>query len=254
MAVLLCGVVLLTHESETPETLIVAIKSGAPSKRWQKAFELSNELNSSKPSVRSQSVMNEVIHILKEGDHYDAKTRGYMAVALAHFNAPEARAALRSVLGDESEDVRVYALWALANLGAAEAAADITPLLSSESAGVRKMAAYALGVVGSRAEAPALKVLLDDLVADVRWNSALALARLKDNAGEATLLKMLDRGSLDAQSVQEAEIESVMVNAARALALVRSRDAVGVLQNVSRTDRNLKVRQAALEALKVLNA
>ena len=37
MATLLCSVVLMTHEKETPESLLASIKTGAAGKRWQKA-------------------------------------------------------------------------------------------------------------------------------------------------------------------------------------------------------------------------
>ena len=85
MAVLLCTVVLLTREVETPETLISAIKTGAPSKRWQKAFELANEIHQGRGLIRQTGVMKEIIHILNDRAGYDAKTRAYMAVALSHF-------------------------------------------------------------------------------------------------------------------------------------------------------------------------
>ena len=60
MAVLLCSVVLLTNEKETPESLILAIKSGSPGRRWQKAFELSNELNKKTNSVGRDSLLKEM--------------------------------------------------------------------------------------------------------------------------------------------------------------------------------------------------
>ena len=72
MAVLLCTVVLLTREAETPESLITAIKTGSASKRWQKAFELSNELNQGRGMIRTSGVMKEVIHILRDRAEYDA--------------------------------------------------------------------------------------------------------------------------------------------------------------------------------------
>jgi hypothetical protein len=63
MAILLCTVVFLTHEEQNPETLITAIKTGSPSKRWQKAFELSNELNRSAENLRQTGLIN----IIKAG-------------------------------------------------------------------------------------------------------------------------------------------------------------------------------------------
>ena len=114
MAVLLCSVVLLTSEKDTPETLIGAIKSGSPSKRWQKAFELSNELNRMRgKGVRNDALRGEIVYILKDAADYDPKTRSYMAMALHHFDGPEPVSALREALGDESSDVRIPAIWSL---------------------------------------------------------------------------------------------------------------------------------------------
>ena len=157
MAVLLCTVILLTHEDETPESLITAIKTGSPSKRWQKAFELSNELNRGRGTIRSEGLIKEVIHILGDVNHYDAKTRSYMAMALSHFHRPEAREALRRALKDESEDVELYALWALGVQQAREVVPDILPFLRNESDQLRKMAVYVLGVLGSRETVPAIQ-------------------------------------------------------------------------------------------------
>src|SRR3989338_11213339 len=142
MAILLCSVVLLTHEEETPESLITAIKTGAPSKRWQKAFELSNELNRKQDGIRTQGVMREIIHILGDPDHYDAKTRSYMAIALSHFRDPEAMEALAKALKDESEDVVLYALWALGVIKAQPYAPELLTFLQSRNDQLRKTAVY----------------------------------------------------------------------------------------------------------------
>ena len=252
MAVLLCGVVLLTHERETPETLIAAIKTGTPSKRWQKAFELSNELNRNPEGLRGESVMREIIHVLKDGSHYDSKTRGYMALALAHFRQAEALSALRQSLADPADDIRVYALWALGSLGAVEAAPDLVPILKSESEPSRKMAVYVLGVLGNKALLPYIRPLLNDPSEEIRWNAALSMARLGSGEGLSVLKTMLDRESFSdgERSLPETEIEKIMINAAKGLALIPDAESIKILQSVSRSDKNLKVRQAALDALK----
>src|SRR3989338_2199043 len=113
MAVLLCSVVLLTKEEESPESLITAIKTGSQSKRWQKAFELSNELNRPGMSIRNEGVMKEIIFILQDSAGYDAKTRCYMAMALGHFRQAEAVTALKKALGDPDKTVVIYSLWSL---------------------------------------------------------------------------------------------------------------------------------------------
>ena len=251
MAALLCSVVFLTHEEETPETLITAIKTGSPSKRWQKAFELSNELNRHPEMIREKGVMGEILHIMSDADHYDAKTRSYMAMAASRFKEPEVIQAVRARLKVEEPEVQIALMWTLGNLNAKETSPDLFPLLAHENAEVRQYAAYVLGVLGDKFAVPKLKPLLEDPVADVSWNAALALARLKDDSGWKVLIKMLDRSSLGRNySMSKDQIEKVMTNAIRGLAEIRRPDSLPLLESLAQTDESLQVRQAALEAIR----
>lgn len=255
MAALLCAVVFLTHEEETPETLITAIKSGPPSKRWQKAFELSNELNAKRGMIRGSGVRREIAHILNDPVHYDAKTRSYMALALSRFEEPETVEILRRRLQEEEPEVQIHLMWALGNLDAKEAAGDIERFLVSENQDLRKVAAYVLGVLGDKNYVPDLKPLLQDPVPDVSWNAALSLARLGDGSGRDVLMKMLDRSVLASHySMPKEQIEKVMVNAIKGLAQIQDKESLSLLRTLSTTDESLKVRQAALEALKQIKA
>ncbi|HLD56414.1 MAG TPA: HEAT repeat domain-containing protein [Candidatus Omnitrophota bacterium] len=260
MAVLLSGIVLLTHEEETPETLITAIKTGAPSKRWQKAFELSNELNREGGLLRSAGIMNEVIHILNDKEHYDAQTRAYMAMALSRFRAPEAESALRKALSevDDSEDPKLtlFLIWGVGSFERPDSAHEISRFLESQHDDLRKAAAYVLGVLKNKEVIPTLERALEDSVIDVRWNAALSLARLGSSSGREILLQMVDRKHLNQVGAQravpllnEAETERVMVNAAKALGLIQDPEIRKTLEQLSKTDSNLKVRQAAMAAI-----
>lgn len=252
MAALLCTVVFLTHEEETPETLITAIKTGSPSKRWQKAFELSNELNRQPEMIRGEGIMNEIIHVLSDSGHYDAKTRSYMAMALARFKDDAAVEALRKRLKEEEPEVQIYILWALGSLKANQAAPDLFPLLSSKDPNVRKVAAYVLGVLGDKGAVEKLKPLVEDPVADVSWNAALSLARLGDDSGWDVLIKMLDRSILKKQySMPREQVETVMTNALKGLAELNRPEALPLLENLAESDESLKVRQAAIEAIQL---
>ena len=253
MALLLCTVVFLTNEEETPELLITAIKTGAPSKRWQKAFELSNELNRRAGTIRNEGVMKEVIHILKNTEHYDSKTRAYMSLALSQFKDPQAANALReSLINDTDPDVQIYLLWGLGVVQNREAVPDILPFLKSENPQIRKMAAYVLGILGNQQTVSALSPLLEDPVEDVRWNVSLSLARLGDNSGWEILAKMLDRSILSANGMNDGEVEKIMINAAKGIALTRRQESRPILETLSKEDKSLKVRQAAIEALAYL--
>jgi len=253
MAVLLCSVVLLTSEEETPESLITAIKTGSKSKRWQKAFELSNELYRSKGGLRDEGIMKEIIHILRDTDRYDQKTRAYMASALSHFNQPLAIAALRDALQETDRDVRLYALWSLGMLQAKEILPDLFDLLQGPDDALKKMAAYVLGVLGDERAIPYLKPLLKERIPDIRWNAALSLARLGDDSSKGVLMEMLDRETIASQpEISSSGIDHIMINATKGLALLGGPRSKGALEDLSKHDESLKVRQAAIEALRYL--
>lgn len=257
MAVLLCTVVLLTREDETPESLITAIKTGSPSKRWQKAFELSNELNQGRGMIRSGGVMKEVVFILNSRGEYDARTRAYMALALSRFDDPEAKVALRQALKEEPElDVQIHLLWALGTLRDSESVDLVLTFLGNEAAELRKTAAYVLGVLGQPEKSvPALRALLHDQVQDVRWNAALSLARLGSDAGYDEILNMTDRASLNAlETMNEAKAEEIITTAVKGLTLLKKPESAGILKGLSENDPSLKVRQAAFEALKAVHS
>lgn len=252
MAVLLCTVVLLTREVETPGSLIMAIKTGSPSKRWQKAFELSNEINQGRGMIRAEGVMKEVIHILKDRQEYDGQTRSYMAIALSRFTEPEVIPALREALANESDpEVQLHIIWGLGIQNAKEAVEDIRPYLKNEREDVRKMAVYMLGVLQDKKGIKPVEALLDDESRDVRWNAALSLARLGNGAGYTVLVKMLDRQTLkNYEGLPDSKIEEIMVNAIKGMALLGRSDSSILLHQLAKTDSSLKVRQAAIEALK----
>jgi HEAT repeat protein len=254
MAVLLCSVVLLTNEKETPETLIMAIKTGSPGKRWQKAFELSNELNKKTSSFGKDSLLKEIIHIFQDPVHYDSKTRAYMAIALSHFDDPRAVDVLTKALKNNDADIQIYALWALGSLQAKTSVEDCLPFLKSDNSELRKISAYVLGALGDRKTSVSLKPLLNDPVSDVRWNAALSLARLGDDSASEVLFKMLDRKSLILENnLSDEAAETIMVNAVKGLTLIGKADSIKILQELSRNDKSLKVRQVAIQSLELLS-
>jgi HEAT repeat protein len=108
-----------------------------------------------------------------------------------------------------------------------------------------------LGVVEAMS---ALEVLLDDAVADVRWNAALSLSRLGSDAGASVLLEMVDRRLIEqVPEITPAQAEEVMVEAIVALGVTGADEARPILENLAESDASLKVRQAAIEALKALS-
>lgn len=251
MAVFLCTVVLMTHEDQSPEALMASIRKTTPSKRWQKAFELSNEINRNPERAASSSLYKEMISIVKDKDNFDSKTRGYMAIALARFEKPEAEMALIQSLAQTNDvDYEAYAMWALGQMKSQRAASVIQNRLASDSADLRKVAAYVLGVVGGPDAVSPLLPLLTDASDEVQWNAALALSRLGNAKGEPILFEMLDRERLQKDfKMDERQIESAMINAMKGLSLIRSQDSNKILETLAKHDKNMKIRQQAIQTL-----
>jgi HEAT repeat protein len=124
---------------------------------------------------------------------------------------------------------------------------------------VRKIVVYALGALPGDEQLPTLQTAVTDSVPDVRWNAAVALARHGSHGGVGVLKQMLDRQYLEQNVKRTARPEDdidpvadVMISGLQAAAALRDPSLRASVQEISQQDRSLKVRQAALEALKVM--
>jgi HEAT repeat protein len=122
------------------------------------------------------------------------------------------------------------------------------------------MAVYALGALPGDAQLDVLRAALVDQVADVRWNAAVALARHGDAQSAGVIRQMLDRGYVEQQVTrdvrQDADVDpiaEVMISGLRAAAAIRDETLREPITALSQEDRSMKVRQAALEALKSMS-
>src|SRR5262249_49362671 len=133
--------------------------------------------------------------------------------------------------------------------------------------GIRKMVVYALGALPGDAQLRTLRTALQDSTADVRWNAAVALARHGNTDGVPVLRQMLDRTYVEQvvkqaraamreedirQDEDEDPIADVMISGLRAVATLKDESLKSSVEDLSKQDRSLKVRAAALEALKVM--
>jgi HEAT repeat protein len=139
-------------------------------------------------------------------------------------------------------------------------------LYGSTDAGVRKVVVFALGALPGDAQQPTLRAALNDSQPDVQWNAAIALARRGDAEGASVLGQMLDREYVSRVVTRSASPQSdedpvaeVMVGGLQAVAALASANrtpADGAMRDrvvaLSQGDRSMRVRQAALEALKVM--
>ena len=123
------------------------------------------------------------------------------------------------------------------------------------------MVVYALGALPGDGQLVTLRAALQDEAPDVRWNAAVALARHGDHDGVPVLRQMLDRPYVE-QTVKrdvradedQDPIADVMISGLRAAASLKDEALRNRIVELSESDRSMKVRQSALEALKYLGA
>jgi HEAT repeat protein len=179
----------------------------------------------------------------------------------AHFGDP---AALDRLLGflaladtdDPKGELRVPAMIALASLGDERAAAPIAKFLTHEDSFLRQSAAAALQGIPGETSRSALLGLLDDASLELRGQAAISLARLGDASGASVLRDLLDEQSYaaaraadprkfaTARSVHDARLEAV-----RALARLARAEDRELLQELSKSEADPDVREAAMLAL-----
>ena len=242
----------MTFDRRSPAEYLQEVKGGGPNRRWQAAFELSRSIGRIPPGPERSALAAETLRIfetLSRSRPEDVPVRRYLVLVLGKLADPAAVPALLAAAKDPDPETRLYAVWALGALADPRALATVLESSQSEDAGVRKMAAYVLGRLGRKEAIPRLRVLIEDPATDVRWNAAIALASLGDPSGLPVLRAMIDHASLARQPLTGDQVEAAMINALKALALLRDPESFPLIQKVAQNDPNLRVRDAARRAL-----
>lgn len=244
---------LMTFERRSPADYLQEVRGGGANRRWQAAFELSRSIGRIPPGPERNALAEETLRVFQGFSARrpeDVPVRRYLVLVLGKLQEKSAVPVLREAARDADPETRLYAVWALGMLGDRGALESVVESSLSEDPGARKMAAYVLGKLGDIRAIPRLRVLLEDRVADVRWNAAIALASLGDRSGVDVLRSMIDRSALARQAgLTSEQSEVAMVNALKALALLKDTASVGLIERVAREDPNLRVREAARQTL-----
>lgn len=257
MVVLLCVAVFIgfgwiAYDHQTTSDYLNDLRSGWRPRRAQAAYELSKILIADPSALDGDpAARTELRSLFEQADQGEMKR--YLALVLGYTRDRESTPLLIEAVSDDDSETRIYALMALGVLGDPGSESTLIEALGDPDPGIRKTAAHALGELGAESAGPPLETLLGDPVADVRWNAALSLSRLGSEAGVPVLLEMVDRNLIgQVPEITPAQAEDVMVGAIVALGISGQAGARPVLEKLAQNDPSLKVRQAALEALKVL--
>jgi HEAT repeat protein len=251
----------LLADDRKPQDYLAEVRNGGSDRRWPAAYELSRLM--ADPKVRAdRTLAPELVKAFVAAKDDDSRVRQYLALAIGRLDPPlpaEAVAELTRTLSSSDGEARISAIWALGSSGDPSVVPTLQPLYQSDDAGVRKMVVYALGALPGDAQIVTLRTALQDSTADVRWNAAVALARKGSHDGVPVLRQMLDRDFVERAVTREVRqdedrdpIADVMISGLRAAATLRDGALRPAVAALSESDRSMKVRQAALEALKVM--
>jgi HEAT repeat protein len=251
----------LLANDRTPQEYLSEVRNGGSDRRWPAAYELSRLMGD--PKVRAdRTLAPALVKAFEAAKDDDPHVRQYLALAIGRLDPPlppDAIADLKNALASTDGESRVSAIWALGSSGDASVVATLQPLAASEDKGIRKMVVYALGALPGTAQVATLRAALQDVEPDVRWNAAVALSRKGNHDGVAVLRQMMDRQYVEQavkRDVRQDEdrdpIADVMISGLRAAATLKDEGLRPSVTNLSLQDRSMKVRQAALEALKVM--
>jgi hypothetical protein len=253
----------LLAEDRSAEEYLTDIRSGGSNRRWPAAYELSRLMADPEFVKREEAILApELTKAFAESKDDDPRVRQYLALTLGRLTPPlpaETRQLLVDALNDPDSQTRISAIWALGSTGDASVSGDIERQYQSDDAGVRKMAVYALGSMPIASGNETLVKALDDAEPDVQWNAAIALARHGRHEGVPVLRRMLDRAYVERNVTRQPQarddvdpVGEVMISGLRAIAALKANDVSDQVKALSTDDQNLKVRQAAIDALKAL--
>jgi HEAT repeat protein len=263
---------------------LAEVQNGGTERRWPAAYELSRLMDD--PKVRAdRSLGPALVKAFEQAKDDDPRIRRYLALAIGRLDPPLPAGAidvLSSSLDEpdraatpgvdswisrltgwsESDigEVRISTIWALGASGDPRVAGRLQPFYQSPDAGVRKMVVYALGALPGHDQLETLRAALQDAEPDVRWNAAVGLARHGDRQGAGVIRQMIDRDYVEHVVKREVRqdrdldpIADVMISGIRAAAALKDDTFREPIARVSREDRSMKVRQAAIEALKAMS-
>ena len=242
----------MTFDRRSPAEYLQEVKGGGPNRRWQAAFELSREVSRIAPGRERDALAAETLRVfegLSRTRPEDVPVRRYLVLVLGKLgNRAAVPVLLASAKDPDSETRLLFHLGARRAGGSPRARHGARELRVGGPGRAKDGRLRARAGSGERQAVPRLKVLLEDSVADVRWNAAIALASLGDGTGLPVLRSMIDRASLARLALTSDQTEAAMVNALKALSLLRDAESLPLIEKLGRDDPNLRVREAARHA------
>ena len=247
LGIFLLGTLAIQHPKSAQEYL-EELRSDSTSRRWQAAYELSRMLNQGEKVEFDENLRADLVKTFTEAKKDDPRVREYLALVLGRMKEKSAVPALSDAVSDESDDVKIYSLWALGNIEDSAGGPAALQALSNSDPEVQRMAVGALSALRYEPAKNALEANLTSSNEGLKYDSAVALARIKDEQAIPILLYMMNlkaTGQPGDEIIQSAKIAAI--EGAQEL---NNTGLHAQIVALSKNDPDLKVREAALDALK----
>ncbi|HTA76400.1 MAG TPA: HEAT repeat domain-containing protein [bacterium] len=237
------------QKPKTAQQYLEELKSDSTSRRWQSAYELSRMLNQNEDIQFDQALRAQLVDVYTSAKGDDPRLREYLALVLGRLKEKSAVPALSQAIHDDSTDVKIYSLWALGNIEDPKGGEAALAAMSDTDETVQRMA---VGALSSMKYAPAKNALEKNLESSdqaLRYDSAVALARLKDEKAVPTLLEMMNLKA-SGKPKEDEIIQSAKITAIEGAQELPDAALKTKVVDLSKNESDLKVREAALAALK----
>ena len=241
----------ITYETKDPSELLNQVKIGSATKRWQSAFELSKVLNDADRVPTDLSFKNQMISAYQHSINDDPLVRSYLAIAMGVSRDSFYEKELLNGLEDENRESRLAAVQAIGMVGSNKSLTKLEKIIkTSDYQDERLAATMSLGFIGNSNSIPLLTELLDDNEPNIRWDAAVGLAKMGSEACLPVLSNLLDREYLMTfPELNFEKISKVMMVAIEASSNFKNPVFESKLKELSKSDENLKIRNAAIKIL-----
>ena len=241
----------ITYETKDPSELLNQVKIGSATKRWQSAFELSKVLNDADRVPTDLSFKNQMISAYQHSINDDPLVRSYLAIAMGVSRDSFYEKELLNGLEDENRESRLAAVQAIGMVGSNKSLTNLEKIIkTSDYQDERLAATMSLGFIGNSNSIPVLTELLDDNEPNIRWDAAVGLAKMGSEACLPVLSNLLDREYLMTfPELNFEKISKVMMVAIEASSNFKNPVFESKLKELSKSDENLKIRNAAIKIL-----
>ena len=241
----------ITYETNNAEDLLNQVKVGSASKRWQSAFELAKVLNDPDGEPLSDSFKDQLVTAYDRSIHDDPLVRSYLAMAMGSTKDTTFGSVLINGLKDKTLETRIAAIQALGMIQYKPAVKPLGDLIQKTDTETERLSAtISLGMIGDRSAIPPLERLLEDEQANIRWDAAIALAKMGEKSGAYIIEGLLDREYLKQfKQVDPIEQKRVLLVAINTASILFDKRFESKLTFLSKNDRDLSIRDAAIKAL-----